>query len=43
VWEPPFRPDDGIVARYTNQGGAFRLQDTVLLSELLAEASGTGS
>jgi hypothetical protein len=36
VGEHPFRPDGGIVARYTNQDGAFQLRDTVLLSELLA-------
>jgi Uma2 family endonuclease len=39
VGELPFRPDDGIVARYSNEGGAFQLQDTVLISELLAELS----
>lgn len=40
VWEHPFRPDDGIVGRYTNQDGAFQLGDTVLVSELLAGAAG---
>lgn len=35
----PFRPDDGIVARYVNEGGAFRLADTVLVSQLLADPS----
>lgn len=39
VGEHPFQPDDGIVARYVNEGGAFRLQDTVLLSDLLAQSS----
>jgi Uma2 family endonuclease len=37
VNEVPLRPDDGIIARYTNQSGAFQLQDTVLMSALLAE------
>jgi Uma2 family endonuclease len=39
VDEVPLRPDDGIVARYTNQDGAFQLQDTVLVSQLMAELS----
>jgi Uma2 family endonuclease len=37
VDEVPLRPDDGIVARYANRDGAFQLQDTVLISQLLAE------
>jgi hypothetical protein len=36
VGEHPFRPADGIVARYANEGGTFSLKDTVLLSDLLA-------
>ncbi|MBX6721989.1 MAG: Uma2 family endonuclease [Dactylosporangium sp.] len=35
VSEDPFRPEDGIVARYVNEGGTFRLVDTVSLSSLL--------
>jgi len=38
VGEHPFRPEDGIIARYTNEGGLFRLTDTVDVSQLLGGA-----
>jgi Uma2 family endonuclease len=35
VGEHPFLPEDGIIARYTNEGGRFRLVDTIDVSHLV--------